>query len=119
MAGRIRNHEDAGDAEIGDFRDFKSDRGEKGRRCFVRISTTGIAETSSFNLSCRNTGVSTRLRRMYKPMPTRKMLIRNGMRQPQDISSWSGSFETRLKIAMAASTPIGLPICTMLPSRPR
>jgi hypothetical protein len=53
---------------------------------------------------------------MFKPMPTRKMLIRNGMRQPQDISSWSGSFETRLKIATTANTPIGLPICTMLPT---
>ena len=30
MAGRIRNHEDAGDAEISDFRDFKSDCGEEG-----------------------------------------------------------------------------------------
>ena len=62
MAGRIRNHEDAGDAEISDFRDFKSDRSEEGAAVLYQDLSDRNCGDVVINLSRRNTGVSTRTR---------------------------------------------------------
>ena len=89
------------------------------RRCVVNTSASGMRATLCRASSARKAGVSCRRRRMNRPTPTSRMLIRNGTRQPQAMNCASGILENSANMPMAARLPIGLPIWTMAPSMPR
>ena len=87
-----------------------------GRR---RTDSNGICGFSTVSSASRNTGLSVTPIRMYRPAASRTMLARNGIRQPHDRRSSSGSMATTATTAVESNEPMGEPICMTPFQKPR
>jgi hypothetical protein len=90
------------------------------RGCVFSTSITGFLTTVCCSRSRSKCGVSSTAMRTYSPIPTSTMLIRNGIRHPQE-SNESGPTapETSRTASVDSSRPIGTPSWGRLAMKPR
>src|SRR5690625_3442981 len=89
----------------------------RNRRTRGTSGTDGLFASASFNYA--KTTVSAKLRRIQTAKTVMKILIRNGMRQPQLNSSSSGSMATGMNTRVASTMPNMIPDAVKLAKNDR
>jgi hypothetical protein len=79
------------------------------RQFFWRTSDTGAREMLRSATSLLKTGLSRMPSRMYRPIPTRTMLSRNGIRHPHSGKPGPVRAAIRARMPLARISPTGTP----------